>query len=108
VHEIVSANPDWADANLGELFVIAECTCGCQSVIFEEPPFVQNPKFLGRQAIVGEIDIHFRVDDKDDWMLVLLHFTDGKLTYLEVVWYNFPEPVPKNWTEINRIVRTAR
>jgi hypothetical protein len=107
VREIVSANPDWADLDLGELFVIGQCTCGCRTVIFEEPPFVQNPKFLGRQDIVGQIDIHIRAGDKEDWVLVLLHYTDGKLTYLEVVWHYFPEPVPKSWTEISREVRAG-
>lgn len=108
VREIVSANPEWADVSLGEMYVIKQCTCGCRSIVFEEPAFVQNPKVSDQQDLVGEIDIHVRLESgKDDYVSVLLHHSWGKLTYLEVVWYNFPEPVPAHWSELGREVRVG-
>lgn len=108
VRDIISANPDWADADLGELYVVKQCICGCRTVVFDEPPFVQNPKLAEHQNVVGEIDLHVALDDGgDDYISVLLHQSWGKLTYLEVIWYNFPEPVPSHWTEIGREVRAG-
>ena len=106
VRDIVSVNPDWADVNLGDLFAVKECICGCRTVVFEEPSFVQNPKVAAHQDVVGEIDLHVALENsKDDYISVLLHHSWGKLTYLEVIWYNFPEPVPSHWTELGREVR---
>lgn len=53
VSEIVISNSAWADVDLGELFVIAECTCGCRSIILEEPAFVQNPKVSTQKTVVA-------------------------------------------------------
>lgn len=106
VGDIVNANPEWADVNLGELYVVKQCICGCRTVVFEEPSFVQNPKVSEHQDVVGEIDLHVRLDDgKDNYISVLLHQSWGKLTYLEVIWYDFPDPVPSRWTELGREVR---
>lgn len=102
VRELVLANPQWADVEITDLYVIAERTCGCRSVALGEPPNPQNPKFLGHQGLVGEIDLRVKVEGKDDVISVLLHFADGSLSLLEVVWYNFPDPVPSIWTEISR------
>jgi hypothetical protein len=108
VRDIISANPDWADVSLGDLCVIKQCKCGCRTVVFEEPPFVQNPKVSRQQDVVGEIDIHISFEKgRDDYVSVLLHHSWGKLTYLEVVWYNFPEPVPAHWIELGREVRAG-
>jgi len=104
IREIVLSNPDWADVDLHDLRVNAECTCGCRSVAFEEPARPQNPRFLGHQGLVGEMSLRIRADGKDDVVSVLLHFAEGSLSLLEVVWYNFPEPVPSTWTEISRQV----
>jgi hypothetical protein len=108
VRDIISANPDWADVSLGDLYVVKQCICGCRTVVLDEPPFVQNPKVAEHQDVVGEIDLHVALDDgKDDYISVLLHHSWGKLTYLEVIWYNFPEPVPSHWTELGREVRVS-
>ena len=48
-----------------------------------------------------------RIDGRDDVISVLLHFAEGSLSLLEVVWYNFPEPVPPTWKEITREVRVG-
>jgi len=105
INEIVLANPAWSDVALGELLIIAECSCGCRSVVLETPSQPQNPRFVARQGLVGEIELGINFDGKNDVISVLLHFAEGSLSLLEVIWYNFPEPVPSSWTEINRSVR---
>jgi hypothetical protein len=107
IQEIVLANPQWTDVTLGQLYVVAECTCGCRSVVLEQPLQPQNPRFVGHQGLVGEIDLGIRIDGRDDVISVLLHFAEGSLSLLEVVWYNFPEPVPPTWKEITREVRVG-
>lgn len=107
IHDIVSANPRWVDAQLGDLFVVAECACGCRSVVLEEPPHLQNPRLVGHQDLVGEMDINIRFDGRDDVVSILLHYAEGNLSLLEVVWYNFPEPVPRKWIEMSRELRTG-
>jgi hypothetical protein len=104
IREIVLANPRWADADLGNLFIVGACTCGCRSVVIEATPQTQNPKLVGHQGLVGGIDLSVRVGAKDDVISVLLHFAEGSLSLLEVVWYNFPDPVPSTWVEISRRV----
>lgn len=103
IRDIVSANPTWVDVQLGDLFVVAECTCGCRSVVLEET--VQNPRHIGHQDLVGTIDLKVRFDATEDVVSVLLHYSQGNLTMLEVVWYNFPEPVPRKWIELDRDLR---
>lgn len=104
IREIVLANQDWADVDLKHLWVVARCTCGCRSVVLENPPKPQNPRLIGHQGLVGKIDLCVQVDGRQDVISVLLHFAEGSLSLLEVVWYNFPEPVPPSWTEISRIL----
>jgi hypothetical protein len=104
VREIVMSNPQWADADLTNLQVVAECTCGCRSVVLDEPPQPQNAKLIGHQSLVGEIEIAIKLDEREDVITVLLHYAEGSLSLLEVVWYNFPEPVPRTWIEISRTV----
>jgi len=107
VRDIVSINPDWADVSLGQLYVIEKCICGCRTVVFEEPPFVQNPKVSHQQDAIGQIDIHISADSGHDYISVLLHHSWGKLRYLEVVWYNFPKPVPAYCMELGREVKVG-
>jgi len=102
IREIVLSNPHWADAELGDLCVVAACTCRCRSSVIEAPPKPQNPKLVGHQGLVGGIDLGIHVNEKDDVISVLLHFAQGSLSLLEVVWYNFPDPVPTTWIETSR------
>ncbi len=104
MRDIIAANPDWADVNLGN-YADMECVCGCRTVVFAEPAFVQNPK--GGEAcrtLPGQSTCHVALDDgKDDYISVLLHHSWGKLTYLEVIWYNFRDSrMPSHWTELGR------
>jgi hypothetical protein len=104
IREIVLSNRDWADVDLGNLRIVAECTCGCRSVVLEKPKVPQNPQFVGHQGLVGEISLQVKFDGKEDVVSVLLHFAEGSLSLLEVVWYNFPEAIPSDWIEVSRTV----
>lgn len=77
------------------------------ALVFEEPPFVQNPKVSHQQDAIGTIHIRISADGGHDHVSVLLHHVWGKLAYLEVVWYNFPKPVPANWIELGREVKVG-
>jgi hypothetical protein len=102
VRELVFANLQWADVEITPLHIVGDCACGCRSVVLEKPSKPQNPKLVGHQGLVGEIELGVKIQGQDDVISVLLHFAEGNLTLLEVVWYNFPEPIPAVWTEISR------
>ena len=105
IRDIVSANPKWAGVNLGDLFVAdSGCKCGCRSIWIEEPENAQVPELIGHQSLVGDIDISIRYDGKDNVVSILLHYAEGSLSLLEVIWYNFPDPVPRTWPELSRTV----
>ena len=104
VRAIVLSNPQWADVELKNLRVVGKCTCGCRSVVLGEPAEPQNPRVMGHQGPVGQINLTIKLNNHEDVVTVLLHFERGSLSLLEVVWYNFPKPVPRSWTEINRTV----
>jgi hypothetical protein len=86
VREIVLSNPQWADTELTNLRVMAECTCGCRSGMLEKPTQAQNSKLIGHQGLVGEIELGIKLDGHEDVISVLLHFAEGSLSLLEVVW----------------------
>jgi hypothetical protein len=102
VRELVLANPEWAHVEIADLYAVAECTCGCRSIVLENPPKPQNPKLVGHQGLVGEIELGVQIQGEDDVVSVLLHFAEGSLSLLEVNWYNFPAPIPSIWMEISR------
>lgn len=104
VREIVLSNAQWADAELSNLQVVAECTCGCRSVVLGKSMHPQNAKLIGHQGLVGEIELGIKLAEGEDIISVLLHYAEGSLSLLEVVWYNFPDPVPHFWVEIRRTV----
>jgi hypothetical protein len=88
--------------DITDLHSVAECTCGCRSVVLEKPPKPQNPELVGHQGLVGEIELTVKIQEQDDVISVLLHFAEGSLSLLEEVWDNFPDPIPAVWTEISR------
>jgi hypothetical protein len=102
IHEIILANPVWSDAEIRDLLVAAECNCGCHSVVLGKPLLTQNHKLIGHQGLVGEIELTVKVGSQNEVISVLLRFADGSLSLLEVVWYNFREPIPASWIEIGR------
>lgn len=105
VRYLVAANPEWRDVLIGPLFVIAECSCGCRSVVFDQPEVPEMPKLVGHQGLVAEMSMKVRFGESEDVVSILLLHANGSLSTLEVVWYNFPDPVPQAWTELNREVR---
>lgn len=107
VSEILKGNPHWAAVSAEGLKVVAECSCGCRSIEFDESSCVRNAKVKSRQDVVGTLDIEICYDSKKDYVSVLLHHVLGKLSHLEVIWHNFPAPVPGRWTELNRTVRAG-
>jgi hypothetical protein len=108
VRELILANLQWADVDITDLHIVAECTCGCRSVALEKPPKPQNPKLVGHQGLVGEIELTVKIQEQDDDVIsVLLQFAEGSLSLLEVVWYNFPDPIPAVWTEISRRISVS-
>ncbi|HTF64916.1 MAG TPA: hypothetical protein VK638_19740 [Edaphobacter sp.] len=101
-HSLTSINPEWAGVNVAALRIIGECRCGCQSVVFAKPPEPQSVLAVGHQNLVGEMSLSIRTASGDDTISVLLHYADGSLSLLEVIWYNFPDPIPDEWTELRR------
>jgi hypothetical protein len=91
---LTSSNPQWASVDVNSLRVVAECRCGCQSVVFAEPSELQNAREVGHQDLVAEMSLNIKTEERDDVISVLLHFAQGSLSLLEIVWYNFPEPIP--------------
>ncbi len=53
------------------------------------------------------MDLNVRFDGRDDVVSILLHYAEGNLSLLEVIWYNFPEPVPAKWVELGRELRVG-
>lgn len=104
IQSLTSINPEWAGVEPTSLRVIAECQCGCQSVVLALPPEPQNCRGVGHQGPIGEISLSIRSERGDDLITVLLHQAEGSLSLLEVVWYNFPDPIPNEWIELSRDV----
>lgn len=51
VQEIVLSNQQWADVEIRELRVVAECRCGCRSVVLGKPPEAQNSRLTNHQGL---------------------------------------------------------
>jgi hypothetical protein len=72
------------------------------SVVLGEPTHPQNPKLLGHQGIVAEMELTLEIRNQEEVASILLHFAEGSLSLLEVVWYNFPDALPSSWVEVSR------
>ena len=102
ISDLVSANPEWKSVTVQPLFVIGMCRCGCRSIVLDQPKEAQNPSLIGHQGLVAKMSMTICFDGKMDVVSVLLLHAGGSLSTLEVVWYNFPDPIPLSWIEINR------
>lgn len=78
INEILTANPDWSDVDVGELETEAECTCGCNSVVLKLPATPHNPRAAGKAGAIGEL----RHDSNGK--TVRLYALDGSLSVIEV------------------------
>lgn len=100
VNEIVSANEEWADIDIPELFTVGMCSCGCRSFDFERTSEPQNPTFAGRQ---GDVGILYIITKDDHVITIILFHQDGFLSGLDVIW-EMGEPMPERWEEARRIL----
>ena len=105
IRDLVAASPEWRGVSIAPLFVIGECSCGCRSVALEQPALPQRPTLVGHQGLVADMSMTVQLDDSEDVVSVLLLHANGSLSALQVVWYNFPDPVPRTWTELSREIR---
>jgi hypothetical protein len=104
ISDLASANPVWRDVAGGPFFVVGECRCGCRSIVLDKPTEPQKPWLKERQGLVAEMSVAIQFDGKSDVVSILLHHAGGSLSVLQVIWYNFPDPVPSSWTETSREV----
>lgn|SRR5690348_13731009 len=100
INAILQTNKRWADVALGEIYVDAECTCGCHTVHLERPPQPQNGKtaHLSHET-VGMLWI---VTELGKLIGITLHAKRGSLGELEVVYQENSEPWPACWHEVSR------
>ena len=104
VSEILAANKDWADVNVGDLYAVWSCDCGCKTIDFKVSATAHNPRMVGKMGPVGQITVLTK-DDRAIW--IILHHIRGVLTELEVVWDDFENPMPDHWEEVSRVVTAA-
>jgi hypothetical protein len=104
IHEILEHNSRWADVDINETHVIAQCDCGKCKTVFLDSASPQNPLLSGTKGWVGRIEIQ----TYDDFMItVALDQLDGKLSglYVEALDLHEPghRPFPKQWHEKEHI-----
>jgi hypothetical protein len=100
INAILQTNKAWADVTLGEIYVDAECTCGCHTVHLERPTQPQNAstahlphETVGMMWIITELG---------KTIGITLHAKYGSLGELEVVYQENTEPWPSTWHEVSR------
>jgi hypothetical protein len=107
IREIMHCNSRWADADLGNAQVVAQCDCGtanCKTIYLHsaEP---QNPSLTGTKGYIGRIEI--RTAD-DFGITVTLDQKDGHLSELYVLFLDLQQPgdrqPPDKWEEKAHIV----
>jgi hypothetical protein len=110
VRDLMAANPDWSNIEVGQLYAIAKCPCGeCKSV---KPLNPQNPSWKNRAH--GEkslLRLGFPVGSaciraKGHGLVQVMLFTDGGfLDWLDLVSLEF-KPLPEAIEELSRDVST--
>ncbi|WP_263382599.1 hypothetical protein [Granulicella arctica] len=92
-HSLASISRQWAHVDI----TLSESHRGmplwlsvCDAAQPAEP---QNAIGVGHQGPIGELSLSIRLDHGSDVVSVLLHQAQGSLSLLEIIWYNFPEPV---------------
>ena len=100
ITDILSANKQWADVSVGDLYAIGKCPCGlCRTILLEPPQQPHNPSW--KRGQIGEIDIQ---TETGDLITVALHAKEGSLTELELICEHSFKAVPEKWTETRRWV----
>lgn len=100
VNAILQTNKAWADVTLGEIYVDAECACGCHTVHLERPAQPQNAKTAHLpHETVGMMWI---ITELGKTVGLTLHAKYGSLGELEVAYQENTEPWPSTWREVSR------
>ena len=100
VNAILQTNKAWADVIPGEIYVDAECTCGCHTAHLERPAQPQNAKIAHlSHETVGMMWI---ITELGKTVGITLHAKYGYLGELEVVYQENTEPWPPSWREASR------
>lgn len=80
--------------------VVGRCDCGCPSIDLQPSPGSARSDLVGRLAPV-ELEVVPVADEPPGG--VILFVDDGKLSYLEYVYYS--EVVPREWPTDDRLSR---
>jgi hypothetical protein len=113
VRDVVAANAEWSNIEVGQLYAIAKCPCGeCKSVKLERPLSPQNPSWKNR-AHDEKSFLRFGfpvgsayIKAKNHGLVQVMLFTDGGfLDWLDVVSMEF-KPLPEAIEELSRDVST--
>ena len=93
-------NPRWADVDLNDTQVVAECDCGKCKTVYLDNSSPQNPSLSGTKGYIGRIEI---ITYDDFLITVTLDQKDGKLSELYVNPLDLHEPgnrtLPDGWRE---------
>lgn len=105
IREILEHNPRWADVDLGDTQVVAECDCGKCMTVYLESSAPQNPSLAGTKGCIGRIEI----STVDDFLItVTLDQKDGRLSelYVDPLDLNLPgnRILPSQWREKAHVV----
>jgi len=100
INAIFQTNKPWADVTLGEIYVDAECTCGCHTVHLERPPQPQNARTA--HLLHETVGMMWIVTELGKTIGITLHAKYGSLGELEVVYQENSEPWPSAWREVSR------
>jgi hypothetical protein len=107
IEEILKSNLRWADVEMHDTQVVAECDCGKCRTVYLDSPAPQNPSLAGSFGYIGEILIR----TSDDFMLTItLDQRDGRLSELYVDPLDLREPgdrtLADQWHETSHTVRS--
>ena len=106
IREILEHNPRWADVDLMDTRVVAECDCGNCGSVYLESSAAQNPGLVGTKGYVGRIEIR-TIDDFG--ITITLDQKDGRLSELHVNPIDLREPgdraLPDEWREKGHVVK---
>jgi hypothetical protein len=78
--------------------VVGRCDCGCPSVDLEPLPELSRSDQVGRLAPV-ELEVAPEADEPPGE--IILFVDDGRLSYLEYVFYS--DSPPKSWPTVERL-----
>lgn len=106
IREILAHNQRWADVDIGDAQVVAQCDCNTKNckTVYLDSPLPQN-SFTHSKGYLGRIEIM----TVDDFLItVTLDQEDGKICELYVDFLDLHEPgnriAPDQWQEKSHTV----